>query len=152
MGTPAARGHSQQLPASHTPGNIFHKLFGKASFQLLQSVAQQELCSPPVPEPGGTSGISLAGISLPLTVQFCSCPSSKVPWGRGMGILTVLWPHCVRFVLSEAPVCPVSQLCPATAQCCTGIPSRGEQALSTKLHLHLLTAQLLKALLLPGLV
>lgn len=102
-----------------------------------------------------TPGISLAEIPLPPTIQFCSCPSSRVPWGRGTGNPHChLGPLCQKWFSARARGCPVSQLCPVTAQRRAGIPSsgRGQQAPSTKQHLHLLTAQLLKALLLPGLV
>lgn len=108
MGTPAASGHSQQLPTSQTPGKISHKSFGKASFQQFQPVAQQQLCSPPVPEPGGTPGISLAGIPLPPTVQFHSCPSSKVPWGRDSHCH--MGPLCQKWFSWRAQGCPVFQL------------------------------------------
>lgn len=100
MGTPAASGHSQQLPASQTPGKYSTSHLGS-----LNSVASTcgSSAAEPVPEPGGTPGISLAEMALPPIVQVCSCPSSRVPWDRGTGILTATGPTLTGVALSKGP-------------------------------------------------
>lgn len=161
MGTPLVNIHCQQFPASQTPGKIWHTSFGKAPFQLLQTMAQhqqkpqspfiQEMPTAPPEHPWAPSRRP-----IPSHTPVLQLPLFKRPRGKGVGCPITIWFHLVKNGEQQGPATILhhtfalleisdEEKFPAATGNSKGTQEHG---VFTKEHLHLLAAELLKVVLL----